>query len=49
MVANICYGHKIMPGIINLMHFSVMFVMGSSTQPKTTAAKNVHTMLLPQN
>ena len=33
--------HLLLPemhGVVNLMHFCVMFVMRSSTQPKTTAA-----------
>ena len=42
--------HLLLPsihGIVNLMHFGVMFVMRSSTQPKTTAHKIVNTILLP--
>ena len=39
-LANICYCHKFMVGpIVNLMHFCVMFVMRSSTQPKMIAAQ----------
>ena len=40
VVANICYCHKFMvpTGIVNLNNFCAMFVMRSSTQPKTTAA-----------
>ena len=44
--------HLLLPkihGIVNLMHFCATFVMRLSTQPKTTTAKNVRTILLPQN
>ena len=44
--------HLLLPyihGIVNLMHFCVMFVMRSSTQPKRPQHKNVYTILLPQN